>query len=222
MCGHSPRIRRQDLASPGVERVGQILVSSRWANPVSEAGPTSNLFPGRQRLRDPLHERSAAGDRSVAGQLVRERWRVRRGPGPARRWGGEALVEEIVRVDVCRSVEEALAGLREQLADAVLGAFVAVCPDLPGKLILVLDQAEEVLTRSRGGRIGDEASAAFFHFLEDIYLRNVDARLVVALRTEYYGRFATNCGSATIASATGPAAAALSRICSGRCARRTR
>lgn len=108
----------------------------------------------------------------------------RRGDG-----GGEALVEEIIRVDVCRSVEEALTGSREQLADAVLGAFVAVCADLPGKLILVLDQAEEVLTRSRGGRIGDEASAAFFHFLEDIYLRNVDARLVVALRTEYYGRF---------------------------------
>jgi hypothetical protein len=107
----------------------------------------------------------------------------------AREGRGDALIEDEVRLDACGSLERAFSCSREQLADAILGALVAVCADLPGKLVLVLDQAEEVLTRSRGGRAADDASVAFFRFLEDVYLRNVDARLVVALRTEYYGRF---------------------------------
>ena len=104
-------------------------------------------------------------------------------------WGGDALVEAAVSDQVCRAVELTISGPREQLADALVNGFIALCADLPGKLILVLDQTEEVLTRTKGGRADDEASAAFFRFLEDIYLRNVDARLVVALRTEYYGWF---------------------------------
>jgi hypothetical protein len=102
---------------------------------------------------------------------------------------GEDLLEEAVCNELCGSIEQALSGPREQLADTLVSALVTVCRDLPGKLILVLDQAEEVLTRTRGGRAGDGDPVAFFRFLEDIYLRNVDARLVVALRTEYYGRF---------------------------------
>jgi hypothetical protein len=35
----------------------------------------------------------------------------------------------------------------------------------------------------------DEASSAFFRFLETVYLRNIDVRILVSLRTEYYGRF---------------------------------
>jgi hypothetical protein len=104
-------------------------------------------------------------------------------------WGGDALVEAAVCDTVCRTVERAISGPREQLADALVNGFIELCADLPGKLILVLDQAEEVLTRTKRGRADDEASAAFFRFLEDIFLRNVDARLVVALRTEYYGWF---------------------------------
>ena len=104
-------------------------------------------------------------------------------------WDGGTLVEAAVSDKVCRSVELAISGSREQLADALVNGFIDLCADLPGKLILVLDQTEEVLTRVKGGRADDEASAAFFRFLEDIYLRNVDARLVVALRTEYYGWF---------------------------------
>jgi hypothetical protein len=104
-------------------------------------------------------------------------------------WGRDTLVEAAVCDEVCRTVEPAISGPREQLADALVKGFIDLCADLPGKLILVLDQAEEVLTRTKGDRTKDEASAAFFRFLEDIYLRNVDARLVVALRTEYYGWF---------------------------------
>ncbi|MBV8135321.1 MAG: hypothetical protein JO121_06725, partial [Deltaproteobacteria bacterium] len=107
---------------------------------------------------------------------------------PVRRetgWDGEVLVEAAVSSEVCRTLTEAISGSREELANALASALLAICGELPGKLILVLDQAEEVLTRARSGGAG----AAFFRFLEEIYLRNIDARLVVALRTEYYGRF---------------------------------
>jgi hypothetical protein len=100
-------------------------------------------------------------------------------------WGGEARVEEAVCSEVRRSVTEAISGPRDQLANALVSALLVICGELPGKLILVLDQAEEVLTLEPSGGAG----AAFFRFLEEIYLRNIDARLVVALRTEYYGRF---------------------------------
>jgi hypothetical protein len=109
--------------------------------------------------------------------------------GQAGEWDGETLVEAALRREVCGVLQRAMAASRERLAEVVVDALVKVCSDLPGKLVLVLDQAEEVLTRTPGETAGDEAAAAFFHFLEDVYLRNVDARLVVALRTEYYGRF---------------------------------
>jgi hypothetical protein len=89
--------------------------------------------------------------------------------------------------NICGAIEGALQGPRDHLAEVLAGALVEICGELAGRLILVLDQAEEVLTR-HGGRAG-EAAEPFFRFLEGIYLRNVDMRLVVALRTEYYGRF---------------------------------
>src|SRR5215831_4843253 len=104
------------------------------------------------------------------------------------KWGGEALAEAAICHQIRRNIEQALQGPREQLAEALVEALVEICDDLPGKLILVLDQAEEVLTLSPGGRASNEGTAAFFRFLEDVYLRNVDMRMVVALRTEYYGR----------------------------------
>lgn len=109
--------------------------------------------------------------------------------GQASEWDRETLVEAALCREVCGNLQQAMAGSRERLAEVVVDALVKVCGDLPGKLVLVLDQAEEVLTRTPGEAAGDEAAAAFFHFLEDVYLRNVDARLVVALRTEFYGRF---------------------------------
>jgi hypothetical protein len=105
------------------------------------------------------------------------------------RWGGEALAETATCQQVRHNIEQALQGPREGLAEVLVEALVEVCDDLPGKLILVLDEAEEGLTLTPSGRAGDGAAAAFFRFLEDVYLRNVDMRLVVALRTEYYGRF---------------------------------
>jgi len=102
---------------------------------------------------------------------------------------GDVLTDVAVCEELRQKLALALSGPREELAEILVEALVEICGDLPGKLILVLDQAEEVLTLTPGGRAGNEAAAAFFRFLEDVYLRNIDMRLVVALRTEYYGRF---------------------------------
>jgi hypothetical protein len=100
----------------------------------------------------------------------------------------EPLAQSLCR-ELCADLERAMAGTRQHAVDAVADALVRLCSELSGKLILILDQAEEVLTRPPDDRAAEEAAAAFFRFLEEVYLRNVDARFVVALRTEYYGRF---------------------------------
>ena len=133
---------------------------------------------------DPLPEIA----RSLIGALESRQIFAESGDRPGE-WDGETLVEPTLRREVCGDLHKAMGASHERLAETVVDALVKVCGDLPGKLVLVLDQAEEVLTRTPGERAGDEAAAAFFDFLEEVYLRNVDARLVVALRTEYYGRF---------------------------------
>lgn len=79
-------------------------------------------------------------------------------------------------------------GPRKALAEAVLETLECLCNELPGQLMLVLDQAEEVLTQ-RDSDLNNESTAAFFYFLSEMYIRNIDVRIVVAMRTEYYGRF---------------------------------
>jgi hypothetical protein len=115
------------------------------------------------------------------------------GPAGGAAAGAAASGEPPIAAAVCDAVShrigQATEGPRDGLADCLVGALVELCAELPGKLILVLDQAEEVLTQVEGGRGRDRTADAFFRFLEDVYLRNVGARLVVALRTEYYGRF---------------------------------
>lgn len=59
---------------------------------------------------------------------------------------------------------------------------------LPGTLVLILDQAEELLTL-KPAEEGDESRDAFFEFLTAFAATEIDVRLVVSLRTEYYGRF---------------------------------
>jgi hypothetical protein len=99
------------------------------------------------------------------------------------------LIEEAVRSKVCHDLESATASSKGQLGKSLVDALVSICADLPGKLVLLLDQAEEVLTRTTDGLAADETAGAFFRFLEDVYLRNVDVRILVVMRTEYYGRF---------------------------------
>lgn len=59
---------------------------------------------------------------------------------------------------------------------------------LPSTLVLVLDQAEEVLTLNPKGSRALEARR-FFEFLQDFSTSTLDLKLLIALRTEFFGRF---------------------------------
>lgn len=92
--------------------------------------------------------------------------------------------------------------LRERLAQdiphnrlkaipAILDALRAItAPPQRGTFVLLVDQAEEVLTLPATAD-AENRRQAFFTLIEQICfrLRSMDLRLIVALRTEYYGRF---------------------------------
>ncbi|HEX3529572.1 MAG TPA: hypothetical protein VH988_21130 [Thermoanaerobaculia bacterium] len=59
---------------------------------------------------------------------------------------------------------------------------------LPKTLILVVDQGEEVLTLEPSKK-GDDAREEFFKFLNSFSRTDFDLKILVALRTEYYGKF---------------------------------
>lgn len=67
-------------------------------------------------------------------------------------------------------------------------ALAAIGDRLPRTLVLVIDQGEEVLTM-RPSEPGNWYRLCFFEFLANLSQTDLDLRIVVALRTEYYGRF---------------------------------
>jgi hypothetical protein len=75
-----------------------------------------------------------------------------------------------------------------ELADAILGVLELLSGDLKDTLVLIVDQAEEVITL-QPGQEGRGYREAFFYFLEELCLRELDVRIIVTLRTEYYGQF---------------------------------
>jgi hypothetical protein len=128
----------------------------------------------------------------ISGALIvaldQQQTLVESGTGPLPGDADEPIAHSLC-LELRAELEWAMSSTRQQAVEAVADVLVRLCGELPGKLILILDQAEEVLTRPPDDRGAEDAATAFFRFLEEIYLRNVDARLVVALRTEYYGRF---------------------------------
>jgi hypothetical protein len=96
--------------------------------------------------------------------------------------------------------EGAREGIRKSLADplpqdrlkavpiilAVLKSLTS--PPQRDAFVLLIDQAEEVLTLPATEGVSN-AREAFFALLEQICIRHLDVRVIVALRTEYYGRF---------------------------------
>ena len=77
---------------------------------------------------------------------------------------GGILTDGVVCEQVHDNLKLALSGPRAELAEILVEALVEICGDLPGKLILVLDQAEEVLTLTPGGRGSYEARRHSFIF----------------------------------------------------------
>ncbi len=58
---------------------------------------------------------------------------------------------------------------------------------LPETLVLVIDQVEEMLTL-RPGIEGEGPRTRFFDFLEQFMDRNIDIKIILAIRTEFFGR----------------------------------
>ncbi|MGY3120312.1 hypothetical protein ACVWXQ_004249 [Bradyrhizobium sp. S3.14.4] len=77
---------------------------------------------------------------------------------------------------------------RGALADALLKCLTLLTASLIGTLVLVIDQSEEVLTLASDGESTSRKSA-FFSFLEDLCFERIDLKIVISLRTEYYGQF---------------------------------
>jgi hypothetical protein len=88
-----------------------------------------------------------------------------------------------------RSKEEDSDSLYTKLAELLVDTLSHLCGSIDGKLYLVLDQAEEALTRTTSTQWNNPASSGFFHFLDEAYVRNLALRIIISVRTEYYGRF---------------------------------
>jgi hypothetical protein len=75
-----------------------------------------------------------------------------------------------------------------QSADAILQTLQMLSGSLKDTLVVVVDQCEEVITlRPTHNRRPDRDP--FFYLLEELCLRNLDVRMIVTLRTEYFGQF---------------------------------
>jgi hypothetical protein len=62
-----------------------------------------------------------------------------------------------------------------------------VASKLPETLIIIVDQVEEVLTLKPGAQ-GDSFRHAFFRFLRSFGDANIDMKILLAIRTEFFGR----------------------------------
>jgi hypothetical protein len=72
--------------------------------------------------------------------------------------------------------------------DGLIESLRRIARILPQTLVLIVDQAEEVLTLNPSEE-NFTNRARFFGFLRNFQMLEFDARIVVALRTEYFGRF---------------------------------
>lgn len=75
-----------------------------------------------------------------------------------------------------------------KLSQSLLSALEAIAEHTRGTLVLVIDQSEEVLTLSSDSESRSKKEA-FFKFLEHLCFRPIDVKVIISLRTEYYGQF---------------------------------
>jgi hypothetical protein len=69
----------------------------------------------------------------------------------------------------------------------LVDSLSCIARKLPETLVLVIDQVEEMLTL-RPGIEGDGPRKRFFDFLEQFIDRNIDIKIILAIRTEFFGR----------------------------------
>lgn len=104
---------------------------------------------------------------------------IKKAEGVSRKLG---LPEVVARRGRDEFAEEA--GRDPAFLIKVLGDLAA---RLPRTLVLIIDQAEEVLTLKPEG--DDDPARNFFYFLDEFSRTQCDLKLLVALRTEFYGKF---------------------------------
>jgi hypothetical protein len=76
----------------------------------------------------------------------------------------------------------------ENTPNMLVNSLVLLARRLPETLVLVVDQAEEMFTLEPG-RNGQRPRDAFFDFIALLGQTPLDLKLIISLRTEYYGRF---------------------------------
>ena len=95
------------------------------------------------------------------------------------------LLSEVIADYKDRNVFVETVGTSAKLMINVLNDLANI---LPKTLILIIDQAEEVLTL-KPGVIGEKDRTEFFDFMAQFTKSQYDLKLLVALRTEYFGFF---------------------------------
>lgn len=105
----------------------------------------------------------------------------------ARGWDDVSLADAKRR---CDSVEQFIALVAANPLE-LIESLKSLASELPVKLVLVIDQAEEVVSLRRAQR-GDDDGARFFRFLNAFAETRWPLHLIISLRTEFYGVFLTH------------------------------
>ncbi|WP_316158606.1 MULTISPECIES: ATP-binding protein [unclassified Bradyrhizobium] len=71
------------------------------------------------------------------------------------------------------------------IAEQLLAAFQALSNGSSRPILFVIDQGEEIFTLGTA----NEIRAAFFYLIEELCIRHIDLKLIVSIRTEFYGQF---------------------------------
>jgi hypothetical protein len=101
----------------------------------------------------------------------------------------------------CASLPEFVARVSAEPLDLIT-SLQSLAADLPPKLVLVVDQAEEVVTLRRRGDSNTRADR-FFAFVNAFGQTRWPLTLIVSLRTEYFGVLQNQIGQQSIDGATG-------------------
>ncbi len=99
-------------------------------------------------------------------------------------------VSGAVRAKARESMVSAQGAAPRERAAALRNALEKLTSEIRGTFLLVIDQAEEVFTLESRQTPG--VREAYFDFLEQLCFERFDIKIVVTLRTEYYGQFADN------------------------------
>jgi hypothetical protein len=71
------------------------------------------------------------------------------------------------------------------IAERILEAFQKASLGSRRPIILTIDQGEEIFTLGSASEVRTD----FFYLIEELCIRHIDLKLIVSIRTEYYGQF---------------------------------